>query len=109
MIFGRCELNNDIIKRLGSFLILGVDEFGGDSIEGSSAFFRDDSGVDLEGVSLLVFFNDFLLFELLETPSDYLGAGVLVPGVPAGDSVLLAVDMGEEVDSSSGSDVDFSS
>jgi hypothetical protein len=45
----------------------------------------------------------------LKTPSDYLGAGVFVSRSSAGNSVLLTIDMRKEIDSSSGSDVDFSS
>lgn len=92
-----------------SFLIFGVDELGGDSIEGASAFLGDDPGVDSEGVSLLVFSDDFLLLELLEAPSDNFGAGVLVPGVSAGHSVLLAVHMRQKLNSGSRPEVDFPS
>lgn len=92
-----------------SFLVLGVDEFGGDSIESSSSLLWDHSRVDLQLVSLLVFFDYFLLLQLLQAPSDDLWACVLVSGVSAGDSVLLAVEVGEQVDSGPGPEVDFTS
>ena len=59
-----------------SFSIL--DGLGNNSVEGSSAIVGDDPGVDLQSISLLVFFNIFLLLELLQAPSDDLGAGVVV-------------------------------
>ena len=88
--------------------VFGLKVFGDDSVEGASSFVGDDSGVDLEGVSLLVLLDEFLLFELLESPSDDLGAGVLVSFRSALSSVKSSVDVGEESDSGSGADVDLS-
>ena len=88
--------------------VFGLEVFGDNSVEGASSLIGDDSGVDLEGVSLLVFLDKFLLFELLESPSDDLGAGVLVSFGSALSSVESSVDVGEESDSGSGSDVDLS-
>jgi hypothetical protein len=88
--------------------VFGLEVFSDYSVEGASSLIGDDSGVDLEGVSLLVFLNKFLLFELLKSPSDDLGAGVLVSFGSALSSVESSVDVGEESDSRSGSDVDLS-
>lgn len=59
-----------------SFSIL--DGLGDDSVEGSSAIVGDDPGVDLQTISLLVFFNILLLLKLLQAPSDDLGARVVM-------------------------------
>lgn len=88
--------------------VFGLEVFGDDSVEGASSFVSDDSGVDLESVSLLVLLDEFLLFELLKSPSDDLGASVLVSFGSALSSVESSVDVGEESDSGSRADVDLS-
>ena len=95
------------IYKSRSFFVLGVDELSGDSVEGTSAFIGDDSSIDLKLVSLLILLDDFLLLQLLETPSDDLQVGVLVSGVSAGHSVLLPVQVRQQVDSGPGPQVDF--
>ena len=97
------------IYKSRSFFVLGVNELSGDSVEGTSAFIGDDSSIDLKLVSLLILLDDFLLLQLLETPSDDLQVGVLVSGVSAGNSVFLAIQVGQQVHSGSRSQVDFSS
>jgi hypothetical protein len=88
-----------------SFSVL--DGLGGDSVKSSSSLVGDDSGIDLESVSLLVFFNIFLFLELLETPSDHLSAGVVVGLGCAVSSFQSSVDVGEESDSGVWSQVDL--
>ena len=60
---------------VGAVSLPVLDIFSGDSVEGSSSLAGDDSGVDLESISLLVLSDQFLLLELLEAPPDGLGAG----------------------------------
>lgn len=59
-----------------SFLVLDV--LGSDSVQGSSSLIGDDSGIDFKAISFLILLDVFLLLQLLEAPSDDLGAGVIV-------------------------------
>ena len=82
-------------------------DFGGDSVKILGAFLGDDSGVDLKFVSLLVFLDNLELLELLESPSDDLSSSInvvrkTVPSVLGG-----SVEVGQEPDSGSGSDIDL--
>jgi hypothetical protein len=88
--------------------VFGLEVFGDDSVESASSFISDDSGVDLEGVSLLVLLDEFLFLKLLESPSDDLSSGVLVSFGSALASVESSVNVGEESDSGSWADVNFS-
>ena len=94
--------------RSGRSCRFGFNEFGDDSVKGTSSFISNDSGVDFEGISLLVFLDDFLFFKLLQSPSDDFGTGMLMSFRSDFTSVESTVDVGEESDTSSGSDVNFS-
>ena len=50
-----------------------------------------------------------MFLELLETPSNDLAAGVLMSRMPAGDSILLTIDVRQQIDSSSWPDIDLPS
>ena len=89
-----------------SFSIL--DGLSDDSVEGSSSIVGDDPGVDFKGVSLLVFFNIFLFLELLKTPSDDLGASMIMRLRGAVSSLQSSVDVREQSDSSMRPEVDLS-
>ena len=81
---------------------------GGDSVEDSSAFGGENAGVELEAVSLLVLLDPLLLLELLKSPPDDLGGGV-VAGLGLAVAFLPAsVEVGEQSDSGVGAEVDFS-
>lgn len=82
---------------LRSFSVL--DGFSDDSVEGPSSIVGDDPGVDFKGVSLLVFFNIFLFLELLKTPSDDLGASVIMRLRGAVSPLQSSVDVREQSDS----------
>ena len=92
----------------GRSVLLAFDVFGSDSVKNPSTFVGDDSRVELESISLLVFLDNFLLLQLLQSPSDDLEGGVFVLGSSSGHSLLATEKMGEESDSGSGPDVDFS-
>ena len=86
----------------------GFNEFGDNSVKGTSSFVSNDSGVDFEGISLLVFLDDFLFFELLQSPSDDFGTGVLMSFRSDFSSVKTSVNVGQKSNSSSWSDINFS-
>jgi hypothetical protein len=86
----------------------GLDVFSDDSVKSASSFISDDSGVDFKGISLLVFLDDFLFLKLLKSPSDHFGSSLLMSFRSDFTSVESTVDVGEESDTSSGSDVNFS-
>lgn len=50
-----------------------LDVLSGDSVEHSASLRGEDTGVELEVISFLIFFDQFELFQLLKTPSDDLG------------------------------------
>ena len=76
-----------------SFFILSINELSSNSIESTTTFFRNNSGVNFQGISLLIFLYYLLLLELLESPSNDLGAGVLMSRGSASNSVFLSVDV----------------
>ena len=80
----------------------------GDSVKRSSSLVRNDSGVDLEAVSFLILFDDFVLFELLESPSNDLQRSMFVLGSSDWHSLLATVYVRQKSYSSSWSDVNFS-
>jgi hypothetical protein len=67
--------------------------FSSDSVEGSATFVGNDSGINLEAISLLVFLDEFLLFELLKSPSDNLGASVVMEFRSAFSSVQATIEV----------------
>jgi hypothetical protein len=91
----------------GSFLIFVVDVFGDESVEGSPAFFRNDSGIDFKSIPLFICFDNFLFFKLLQTPPYYLQAGVLVTGRSIWKAILMAINVRPKVDTGSGAEVDL--
>jgi hypothetical protein len=60
-------------------------------------------------ISLLVLLDEFELLQLLESPSDDLGGGVIVEFRSAFSSVETTVEVGEESDAGVGAEVDFAS
>lgn len=82
--------------------------FGDDSVQGASSLIGNNSWVDLKAVSLLVLLDEFLLFKLLQSPSDDLGSSVLMSFWSDFSSVKSTVNVGQESDSGSWSDVNFS-
>jgi hypothetical protein len=100
-------LNTDTIKKMES-CCLGFNVFSNNSVQSSSSFVSDDSRVNLQSISLLVFLDDSLLLELLQSPSDNLGTGLLMSFRSALSSVKASLDVRQKSDSSSWSDVDFS-
>ena len=82
--------------------------FGDDSVQGASSLIGDNSWVDLKAVSLLVLLDEFLLFKLLQSPSDDLGSSVLMSFWSDLSSVKSTVNVGQKSDSGSWSDVNFS-
>ena len=82
------SLKESIRLNTGGSVLLALDVFGGDSVEDSSSLIGDDSRVEFEGISFLVFLDDFLLFELLESPSDDFEGSVLVLGSSGWHSLL---------------------
>lgn len=78
------------------------------SVEDSSSLGGKDAGVQLEGISLFVLLDVFKFLELLKTPSDDLGGGVIVELALAVSSVEATIEVGEESDTGVGAQVDFS-
>jgi hypothetical protein len=86
-----------------------LDVLGGDSVESSSSLIGDDSGVDLQSVSLLVLADVFLLLQLLKTPSDGLSTNgsVVLRGAVA--PLQATVDVGKQTHASVRPQVDLAS
>jgi len=102
-------MKNGIEWWLNTYLSFSIlDVFSYDSIEGSSAFVWNNSGVDLQAVSLLVLLNELLLLQLLQSPSDYFSAGVVMSFRSASSSLQSTVNVGQKSDSSVRSEVNFS-
>lgn len=87
--------------------LLVLDVLGGDSVESSSALARDDPGVDLESISLLVLADKLQLLKLLETPSDGLGANGSVRLRGAVSALESTIDVGQEADAGVRAEVDL--
>ena len=79
------------------------------SVENSATLRGQNAGVQLKAVSFLVLLDPLLLLELLKSPSDDLGGGVLVSLGLAVSSVPASVDVRKQSDTSVGSEVDFAS
>ena len=90
-----------------SFLFV-FDVLSSNSVKSSSSLIGYDSGVDFKSISFFIFSDDFILFELLKSPSDDFSACVLVPGSSDGISHLFAINMREESNTGAGSDIDLS-
>ncbi len=84
-----------------------LDVLGSDSVEDSATLRRKNAGVELERISLLVLLDKFELLQLLQSPSDDLGGGVLVSLAFAFSSQESSVKVGEESDTGMRAQVDF--
>lgn len=100
-------LNTDTIKKMKS-CCLGFNVLSNNSVQSTSSFISHDSRVDLQSVSLLVLLDDSLLFQLLQSPSDNFGTGLLMSFGSALSSIEASLNVRQKSDSSSWSDVDFS-
>lgn len=76
-----------------SFFILSINKLSSDSIKSTPTFFGNNPGVNFQSISFLIFLYYFLFLELLESPSNDLRTSMLVSRMPAGNSVLLPIDV----------------
>ena len=77
------------------------------TVKSSSSFIGNDSGIDFQAISFLILLNVFLLLQLLKSPSDDLGAGVIMMFGSASSSLESSVEVREESDSSARSKIDL--
>ena len=92
-----------------SFFILSIDKLSSNSVKSSSTFIGDNPSIDFELISFLIFLDNFLLLQLLKSPSDNFQVSMFMSGVSAGNSVLLAIEMRQQIHTGSRSQVNFSS
>lgn len=90
-------------------VFLRLDVFSGNSIKDGSAFFWNYSWFQFKNIVFGIFFDNFVLLELLETPSDNLSSSGLMFWWSAVNSMFSAIEMRKESDTSSRSQIDFSS
>ena len=83
-------------------------DFGGDSVKILGTFLGDDSSIELELVSLLVFLDNLKLLELLESPSDDLSSSINVVRKTVPSVLSRSIEVCQKSDSSSGSDINLS-
>ncbi len=77
------------------------------TVKSSSSLIGDDSSIDLQAISFLILLNVFLLLQLLKSPSDDLGAGMIMMFGSTSSSLESSVEMGEKSDSSARSKIDL--
>jgi len=90
-----------------SFSVL--DMLSSDSVQGSSSLIWNDSGIDFKSISFLILLDVFLLLQLLKSPSDDLGAGVIVVLWGTSSSLEATIEMGEKTNSGSRAEIDLAS
>jgi len=101
------KLKSIYLTSLLGLALLNV--FSSNSVQHSTTLRWENTRVKLEIVSFLIFLDEFELLQLLETPPDDLGWGVIVELRSNFSSVETTIEVREQSDSWVGAKIDFTS